>query len=362
MIFFLILIPFATIGIVWAFWGKFLAYWEILLIFGVSLVAVVACKFVTEYIDSYAFEYWTNFCAKAVHDEHWTERYTTTSTDKKGHTHTQTHTVHHPDQYYVVCDGDGGNVSISKSEYREIVQKFSNETKTKNWHINQVSWGDGNTFTTVAGDKQVVVTQSRHYVNKVKKSRSVFNFPDVSKEDKQEYNLVDYPVVSTLHTPSILGSPTTNQTLENEFLCFENAKLGFSKQIRIWIIIFKNQPVDAALKQESYWVGGNKNELVLCIGIDNNESVKWGYVFSWSEEERLKVDIKNFIQEQQKLDLQLIIRYSADESSKRWKRKEFKDFNYLHIEPSPTALFLSLLFVLAINIGLAVYSVNNQYA
>jgi hypothetical protein len=85
--------------------------------------------------------------------------------------------------------------------------------------------------------------------------------------------------------------------LVNELLELQvvNSLFGASREVRVFLIVFKNQPRDAGYIQERYWEGGNMNEIVVCVGIDENENVKWGHVFSWTESTGVKIKIKNEI-------------------------------------------------------------------
>jgi hypothetical protein len=73
---------------------------------------------------------------------------------------------------------------------------------------------------------------------------------------------------------------------------------------------------------------------VLCVGIDKDQQVQWGYVFSWCENEVFKSTVCTFITNQigQKMNLGRIIDELEKEIPEGWQRKHFKDFNYLTID------------------------------
>ena len=82
----------------------------------------------------------------------------------------------------------------------------------------------------------------------------------------------------------------------------------------------------------NYWEGGNKNELVLNIGVDDENEVMWGYVFSWTEAEIFKVRVRDLITDQKKLNLGELVDKLYPLVESEWQRKHFKDFNYLQVQ------------------------------
>lgn len=123
---------------------------------------------------------------------------------------------------------------------------------------------------------------SQHtYENKIKASDlSLFNIKVVTEEEADSFKLYKYPdVKDPLEFPTILGTniPEKTQRLFQRL----NAKFGPSNKLRLWILVFDNKPITIAAMQENYWVKGNKNELVICIGRKGQE-IKWVHSFSWS--------------------------------------------------------------------------------
>lgn len=143
-----------------------------------------------------------------------------------------------------------------------------------------------------------------------------------------------------------------------------NAKLGAPKKVRIFILIFKNQPLDASHKQEAYWRGGNKNEFVFTIGINDANKVTWARAFSWTEVERLKIDardymVQNFIDPGRELDLVPVVNWTAKNINTYWVKKDFRDFDYITIAPPLWAQILTFVVTLIVNIGASAWTVLN---
>lgn len=307
-------------------------------------------------------EYLTGWIKIAEYHEPWTEEWVeiVIDYDEKGNitgSHPVVHTDHHP-EYWIMFDTIGDSEYINRSQYQWFCRRFGNETKHTVFHINQVSVGDGNKYQTVfpgGHEKLVPRTITHRYENRIQASRSVFRFPEVEPE-----GLFDYPQIGdSLSVPSILGS-NYQVACDNE-LCKRNAELGARKQVRVWLLIFDNQPIQRAIDQQSFWQGGNKNEFVVCIG-RKGDKVAWAFVFSWCENERLKADVKSYVQQQQELDLMSVVKYTTDEVEKRFIRKQFKDFNYLDVQPSTTAIIVALVLTTLTSVGVGVLLVKNDFA
>lgn len=228
----------------------------------------------------------------AVYEEGWTETRveTYTETDSKGNVSTKTRfvTEYHPPTW-TAYDNNGCGLSISPSKFDWFCSHFGNRKFESRFHFGQSSWGDGNAYSTAfaGGDeKMVVMTTSHSYTNKVAATNSIRPYPKIT--DKT--GLYDYPLADGFETWSILGDD--RYTEANGRLCRWNAKLGREKQVRIWLLIYRDEPIQRALDQESYWQGGNKNELVLCVGLDASDKLEWAHAFSWTEVESLVSQVK----------------------------------------------------------------------
>ena len=42
--------------------------------------------------------------------------------------------------------------------------------------------------------------------------------------------------------------------------------LGKASKARIYVLAFKNRPMQAAFDQQAYWKNGHKNEIDICVG------------------------------------------------------------------------------------------------
>jgi len=194
------------------------------------------------------------------------------------------------------------------------------------------------------------LTEEHEYKNKVRNSHSIFKFEDISSKRAKELGLFDYPPVKYNFQECILGRQFPDE-IHRQFELF-NAWFGFQHQLHVFILCFDAaKGMGIAEKQRAYWEGGNRNEFVVCLGLDG-DTVKWCHAFSWMDEPVLSVKTEAYFREHEQLDLNAYCTW-LQENIELWKRKDFRDFDYLTVSLTTMQNYLLLAFVLAINVGIA---------
>jgi hypothetical protein len=218
---------------------------------------------------------------------------------------------------------------------------------------------DGDAYNTVKDtifDHIVPRTATHNYENRVKCSKSVFNFAEVDSGDIVDYKLFNYPPAVEFNYNPILGFYDPKASLK---LQRYNAQIGSWKQVHMLILVFKDLPVKAAIMQEGYWKGGNKNEFILCMGIKDT-SIAWAKVISWTEVDELKVRVEKEVQGMP-LNMTKIVDYMAGQVKLQFQRKHFREFSYISVEPTMTAVWVTLIITVLITVGLSIYAVKNRF-
>lgn len=174
------------------------------------------------------------------------------------------------------------------------------------------------------------------YINKIKGTQTAFRLRDVSKEEAKQLGLFDYPGISgpnmyEQEQNPIIGFNPGKEVIK-KFTNF-NAREGSRKKIRVFVLVFKDgQGPEIAEEQRNYWQGGNKNELVICVGINKStHEVKWADCFSWQDDATLDTRCKLFLLGQKRLNLDGL-HWFLRENIGQWKKKDFRDFDYLEPE------------------------------
>lgn len=375
IVWFALLIPAATAALLyWRFQSR-IALWELAVLVLVPSVLVVGSKFLVEVGMTSDTEFWGGWVTDAEHYEDWNERVscshprmvseTYTTTDSKGRTVTRTRMVqrgwlhpydvnYHP-EYWQLRASTRDTERIGRADYLRLSKRFGGQKFVdlhRSYHTN-----DGDKYvTTWPGDEATLeaFTARKSYENRVAVSDSVFNFPEV---DPKDFGLFDYPPVAGGRQRCLLGHADAAAARKLDLI---NARLGAKKQVRCFVLVFSGQPLQAGVDQESHWKGGNKNELVTCVGVDKAGAVSWAYVFSWSESETLKVEARNFLVGQDRLDLGAYLDWLRPEIDKRFVRKPFADFSYLTVSPPGWAVFLVYLLTALACGGLGAFVVLND--
>ena len=350
--------------------GKKLNIIERIAIIGIPLVTIIIIKYVSIANETQATEYINSYIVSATYTEHWSTWVhricTRTVSCGKNCTTIQTYDCSYCDDnpaQWTVTDNLGRTYSISSDFFGELCNKWQNKSFVDKHRSINYSFGcgsDGDAYTTNFDNKFdhiVPYTTENKYENKIKASKSLFNFMEVDSTMRKLYGLYDYR--KSQDPFSYIGLYGDYNPSANERLMRYNAKLGSIKKVHMMILVFNNKNIDAAFMQESYWKRGNQNEFILCIG-RSDTTINWCKVLSWTDIQDLKIDVESKVSNM-KYDLNSIIDTMALEVSMKFVKKDFKkDFNYITVEPSNTSLIVAYIVSLIITIGVCIFAVRND--
>lgn len=371
MIWFILLIPIVAILILLFNFKRQMTWWEYVLLFIIPVAVIAITKVASVSSQTKDYEVWNAYLTSARYVEAWStwvvetcskEVCTGSGDDRRCHTeYYDCSYCNDHREYWEAYDNLGNSYRISESQFNYLCSKWKNKTfKELNRRIKRHgSCGvDGDEYITQYNNvfEDMVPIASRHnYENKIQASKSVFNFQKVDTVDIRELGLYEYPPIDMWNYNPIIGG---NSIAASQRLQKWNGKLGSFKQVHILICVYKNKPFESALMQENYWVGGNKNEFILCIGLDDENKIEWTHVISWTEQEKLKIDVREDVKDMP-YDLMKIVDYTADKVSKQFVRKKFADYDYISIKPTGTAIVVAFIITLVLTIGLSVFFVLN---
>ena len=352
-------------------------WWEFTVPVVISFLFVLCSKACVETTQTWDTEYWGGVATKAEFYEAWNERvtcshtkYCTRSVTRNGKSSTERYACGKQHSYDVdnhgpvwqLLDSNGIVIALGSKEFESLAQRFGSRQfveLNRSYHTQ-----DGNKYVaTWDGNEATLepVFTEHSYENRVQTSNSIFNFQEVAEADRLSYRLFDYPALKGHAQVSILGEAGPTQAAAEALLAKANAKLGHEHQARIFILVFRNQPIQAGILQESYWKRGNKNELVITLGVDELGKVQWAHVFSWTEVEELKIEIRDYVSGLAELNLVDVVKTVVPLVESKWERKHFADFSYLTVEPPTWAVILTYLVTVFINLVLSLWIVHNQH-
>lgn len=363
-----LVIPLLGVVILLTLFKHKVVWWELVVPVAAGLITIVIFTITAKYTRTLDSEYWTGTIVEARYYEDWDEWIVETCEcccDEKGNnctTYDCSYNEYHP-AYWIVIDNNGMSRRISQSEFKRIVRKFGVQLKFKDMH-RDYDTHDGDMYYAVwPGTRNTVeplVTQ-HSYKNKIQVSSNVLNYPEVSEEEKKIFKLYDYPQIIGLSQKCILGFGGATQNKAEEQLQIANALLGKKKQVRMYVLLFHDQSRRAGTLQEAYWKGGNKNEFVVCIGLDNNNNVEWAHPFTWSDDKHSVVEMRDYLENKHgKLELISFVKELETEIEKNFKRKEFADFEYINVELSGGQVIAVYIIVLLLTVGISFWVVLND--
>jgi len=237
----------------------------------------------------------------------------------------------------------------------------SNGTKFQGKQVGQTSYEYRVDWPKNEATRKAVATQHR-YTNKVKSSDlTIFNISLVKKEQADSMGLFNYPKLNDeLTYPTIIGTKVSPKVNENFRKL--NGKYGPTNQVRLWVLVYENKPSMIAKYQENYWVRGNMNELVVCIG-KKDTTIQWVDVFSWTTNESLKIEIKDYIINQGSVTEKTwnnLYTY-MDNQLKTYVRRDFAEFDYLKRRTKWWEILIAYVFGLAAAVGVNFWASTNEF-
>ena len=302
---------------------------------------------------------WLEYYEYAVYR---TEYYTTTEyyTDSKGHSHShqvqhsrqvfdhwQPSTRHH-DEYWKAWSNINTDYGISKDKYVYFTKKFNHEEKTAGVrstidHNSRMISGDPYDYVSHNKTQWIEpITTIKSWENRVKAAPSVFSFISVPTN----IPVFNYPENKNPWTSDRLLGKATKDINLFEFDAM-NARLGSKKKVNVIMIGFDSYDSMLGEYQKAKWIGGKKNDVVLVYGKD------WVRVFGWTDKEIVKENLQTILLKN-KIDT-AILPLIEEEIIKNYIIKDWKQFDYLKIEPRPIHFLWFILITAAIQTGLYIW-------
>lgn len=304
-------------------------------------------------------EYLGAIVSSIHYEEDWVElvETTETKTDSKGNTYTvkRVDERYHPELYYFRTTL-GSRITCQRDYFISIRELWGLPAHTDVWHGSDIQGGVRYGFTHRFDDfsdeaaanlsNWVPVTESHRYTNKIRCSNSIFKFEKIDREQAEELGLIDYPKIAGYDADCILSNSfTVDPYVQGLFRRF-NAGIAPRAEMRLYLLLFEAaKGIGIAEMQRAYWHGGNKNEFVVCLGLNPDGSVAWARAFSWADVQDKEVAAAQWFMHHPAIDWDEAFIYLSQHIAD-WKRKEFSDFDYIHV----TLPLWQLLCVYAISI------------
>jgi len=300
-------------------------------------------------------ETWSGVVYELEYHPEWVEKYTVTENDSKGNSRSVTkHRTHSP---YWLCFSNFGEISeekdITKEKYDEIKKHFGDEIIKEEEFKMGFSSGDPNIYITKNKTDYICpVTTKKIFENKIKSSPSVFSYSKVDEKIK----VFNYPKNSNFFSSGrLIGeSKKAIDILEFDRL---NSYLGPRKKVNLIIVGFNSLDSKLGQFQEAKWIGGKKNDLVLCYGGESPSKAEWSYVFGWTEKEIVKSNLESILLNN-KID-NSILEKIKNEVIKNYEIKDWDKFDYISVEPPLFSYFIFIFIMIAFQVFFYIKAHNN---
>ena len=366
------------ISIAAIFYRKNYVWWEYLLQLVIPIGIVMAMYHITTHARVMDTEYWGNTIVTVTHQERyerWDPCKSTYScncrTDSNGNETCDTCcdpgcVSYGP--YYHAINENGLEIMLSEADYRKIANKFKNEKNTgkqkgdscKKGYLYEAKWdGEYNTY-------QIHVTKHR-YENKVRHNK-IFVPESVTKKEKSQ--TYPYPSISGVDQVHIIGEwhDDYDKSQAEHRLDFHNGMYGprprdRSGQIKVFILLFKDQPKSVARLQKGLWQRGNKNEYTLMLGWDSKtQKISWYDDMTFEMSGKCSNRIKKYVYDNPDLKLEVLASEMSNILAEHWLRREFTPLNALiKLDPPKWLWVVGILLGIVLGIlGLFIFT-SNEY-
>jgi len=374
-------IPFIISIVLLIFFRSKTVWYEYLFLFIPSIFVGLLLNWVMVSSNTSKTEYLGYYVTHVQHYDRWNEYIhqtcTRTWTDSDGNSHSETYDCSyvkdHP-EYWVIVDNGKNEFNITKQTFNNIILQ---------WKTPMIFIDMKRSYHTIDGDAQrymwdnniehsYTTTVPHSYTNKIQATNSIFNFEKLTKKEASSYGVyLDYPKIESLITKGgwFGGGGEYQSTLMGfkhqldsvKYWDFVNGFNGKQHQFRSYLIAYYNQPYNISMMQKSWWIGGNKNEFIITIGLDSiTNKIEWVNTFSWSDDVSLSHMVDNYLTQRGTLYLGELSNNLMEWVPKYWKRKSFKDFDYLKPTITSTQLFWLSIILLIVNMGIGVWVVIND--
>jgi hypothetical protein len=367
-----------VIGLIW--YRKELVWWEYLtiLFFPVLFILVATSIIKNQVPESTAAN--SFYSTNAIYDEYWNEFIVKTCTEQyacgtvstgKGKRRTKyctrtydcSYVKNHPAQWSLNFSG-GQSLSINSSEFAERCSKWGTQQFVE---MNRRYYSiDGNRYT-CAWDKKPenvsTFTTPQVYENRILGTKNVFGFRQVDSLDVARYGLPNSPTddfkptTQFLYTIGTKISPSASRELYQS-----NGLFGSSKKMTLLMVVFENKPSDVCDVLESYWSGGKKNEVTLCVNLNQNQ-VANAKVISWAKDNLFKIQIRDSVASLKTFDSDQAAKILSHFAKKSYQLRDFHEFDYIEIEMELKTWHYIMIWILVIllSCGIAYIVINNRF-
>ena len=367
----ILLIPIVVAIFLFFFFKKDTTWWEYCLLIAPSILFFFIFKYSVIGYEESDTEYLGNYITNVTYYQPWNEyihRICTRTVGSGKHMHVISYDCsyveEHPEQFAYTLNTGEEEITTAEDFYN-IKRHWNSKAVFRELDRNYYT-KDGDAFDTKWDGRKLTCktrTFEETYKNKVRASHSIFKFEDISKSKANKIGLYDYPERDRDYAQQeqVLGLKKKDRA-GVQMIEYINGVYGYKKQFRTYILMFYNKSINVAQKQREYWEGGNKNEFIVCIGVDSvTNKIQWCYPFSWQDTPLLEAKTKQVLIPDSKFSLYRYACWLDKNVSKNWQRKNFDSFDYINVDLSDGQYMFLLIMIVVYDIIISLYIILNKY-
>lgn len=212
-------------------------------------------------------------------------------------------------------------------------------SRTTGEHASRMISGDPNDYLIRCTGFVWPVTRLVSFENRIKATPTTFSYAKVPAGIR----VFDYPANrNAFSSDRLVGSANTIDLFAFDQM---NARLGPTKRVNVVLVGFGDRDSSAAMWQEAAWVGGKKNDVVICWG-GLNKRPEWVRAFGWTERKTCLRNLESIVLEHG-ASVETLPAIEA-EIRESYVLKDWKKFDYIRV-PAPSWAIISYLIVAGIS-------------
>jgi hypothetical protein len=274
--------------------------------------------------------------------ESWDEWINETCTDDNGQEYDCSYCEYHS-SYWTMVDNGGYSENITEKEYNDIV-RFLHGTPVFHELNRNYYTVDGDMYYVNIPLEQLVIpiTRTRKYANRILTNQSLYHYNIITDKEKDLLKLFDYPKIDhysphpypnpfpksvCTYQSATMGCADDTFTLRMNII---NALYGDS--LRTFVFFYPDGKRELAQKQIDRLKLGNFNELIIMLGLKNNE-ITWCETHSWEDVPTLRTAVKQWFNTNKHTNKLKDFPnwYMPQLNAGLWKLKDCHDFDYIRI-------------------------------
>lgn len=341
-------------------WAKHeeVVFWEAAVSAGVALLLAGMFQWMAIVGMTGDVETWSGEISSTTHHPKWVEKYTrhhSSGSGKNRRTWTTTHYRTHSEHWTAETTVDTKH-EITESFFGQSRARFKNYTTEQPVKGGFYS-GDRNIYVCYNRAPYCYpVTRLASWENRIKAAPSVFSFAKVPT------NVLTHPWPEN---PNWLESERLVGTARNLISLSEfdqmNTRLGPMKKVNVIMVGFVNEGPEHGQYQQARWIGGKKNDLVICYGgATTKEKPRWAYVFGWTDKEIVKQNLQTLILNEGVSTK--VLPQIEEEIRRSYVIKDWSKFDYITIEPPTWSYWVYFIVVGTVQVILFIVFSRNSIA